>query len=80
MKEEKLGKAPATDSAEVEGSKILEKERENKTDQVYLETKKTELEEFIKQKAISSGEVSNEEEGKKYAQEYVKRGTRFIYI
>lgn len=74
------GKAPATDSAEVEGSKILENRKEKtKTDQVYLETKKTELEEFIKQKAISSGEVSNEEEGKKYAQEYVKRGTRFLF-
>ena len=72
------GKAPATDSAEVEESKILENRKEKtKTDQVYLETKKTELEEFIKQKAISSGEVSNEEEGKKYAQEYVKEELDF---
>lgn len=74
------GKAPEADSAEVEGSKILENRKEKtKTDQIYLETKKTELEEFIKQKAISSGEVASEEEGKKFAQEYVKRGTRFLF-
>ena len=74
------GKAPEADSAEVEGSKILENRKEKtKTDQIYLETKKTELEEIIKQKAISSGEVASEEEGKKFAQEYVKRGTRFLF-
>ena len=73
-------KAPQPDSAEVEGSKILEGRKEKtKTDKVYLETQKEDLKEFIKEKAISSGEVSTEEEGEIFAQEYVKRGTRFLF-
>ena len=73
-------KAPQPDSAEVEGSKILEGRKEKtKTDKVYLETQKEDLKEFIKEKAILTGEVSTEEEGEIFAQEYVKRGTRFLF-
>ena len=79
-REKSKGKAPLPDSAEVEGSKILEGRKEKtKTDKIYLETQKEDLKKFIKEKAINSGEVSTEEEGEIFAQEYVKRGTRFLF-
>ncbi len=55
-------KAPQPDSAEVEGSKILEGRKEKtKTDKVYLETQKEELESLRKELELKSKKLDKKD-------------------
>ncbi len=74
------GDTPENDSAEVEGTRVLEnRKKKTKADKEYIETSKEELEKYIKDKVITSGEVDTEKEGENFAKEFSKKGIRFLF-